>query len=193
MHMPENQAIRCNGIHKILIHFSYLYPTPDWHASCRLIATFKRAQDEKVKECAQMLVKDHTASNEELKKIAESLKIRLDDTADPKVEKICEDLNLKKGRDFDKAFLQEMASGHEKGISLFEAGQKVSKEKQVTAFIDKTLPVLRNHAQKIAEIGGWETRPGPRPKPVVDPAPEAETKAAADRPGSPSQPGTNRP
>ena len=146
-----------------------------------------KAHDEKVKECAQMLVKDHTASNEELKAIAGELKIPLNEAADPKAEKAYEDLNRTSGKEFDKAFLEHMTTCHEKGIALFETGKKVAKSEKITAFAEKTLPVLKNHAEHIARIGGWETpRPGPRPKPVVDPAPDL------DGPGSPAPPATNR-
>ncbi len=144
-----------------------------------------KAHDEKVKECAQMLVRDHTACNEELKAIAGELKIPLNEVADPKAEKAYEDLNRTSGKEFDKAFLEHMATCHEKGIALFEAGKKVARSEQITAFADKTLPVLKNHAEHIARIGGWETpRPGPRPKPVVDPAPDTVPQASSDGPGS---------
>lgn len=140
-----------------------------------------KANDEKVKECAQMLVKDHTASNQELKAIAGELKIRLAEAADPEAEKIYEELSQKAGKEFDKAFLERMATCHERAIALFEAAKKLAKAEQVTAFIEKTLPVLKNHAEHIAKVGGWETRnPVPRPKPVVDPAPESASPASPE-------------
>lgn len=151
-----------------------------------------KAHDEKVKECAQMLVKDHTASIQELKAIARDLKIPLKEAADPEAEKACEELNQKSGKEFDRAFLEHMATCHETGIALFEAGKKVARAEQIKAFAEKTLPVLKNHAEYIAKIGGWETRrPGPPPKPVVDPAPDTATSDNLDRPGSQPQPGTS--
>lgn len=154
-----------------------------------------KAHDGKVKECAQMLVKDHTAANQELKVIAGDLKIRLDEAADADADADGKygELNEKAGKEFDKAFLEHMATRHEKGIALFEAGKKAAKAEQLTAFIEKTLPMLKHHAEHIAKVGGWETRdPVPRPRPVVDPAPDNEPPAGPNGPGNQPLPGTTK-
>jgi putative membrane protein len=109
----------------------------------------EKASDSKVKDLAQQLVKDHTAANQELKTVAEGLKISLPDETTPKEDPRCEQLKQKTGAEFDKAFLQEIDNCHAKDIALFEAGKKVAKSSEVTAFIDKTLPVIKSHAQKI--------------------------------------------
>jgi|GEM_PF-2191767 len=150
----------------------------------------KKARDEKVKEFAHMLVKDHTAANEELKTAAASANITLSTTPDAKAEEKYARLNKAEGKQFDKAFLDEMAMCHEKNIAYYEAGKKVAKSAPVTAFIDKTLPVIKRHAEKIEELRRGdrpdagtrpdptrpgtrgEPRPGTTPGPATDPAPE---------------------
>jgi putative membrane protein len=112
----------------------------------------RRGGDDKVKELARMLVKDHTAANKELQTIAETLNVKVTGLADPAGEAKLAALNGKAAREFDKAFLDEMAMCHEKDIALFEAGKKVAKSDKVTAFIDKTLPVLKAHAEKIQSL-----------------------------------------
>jgi putative membrane protein len=112
----------------------------------------EKASDSKVKDLAQQLVKDHTAANQELKTVAAGLKITLPDEAASKEDAKCEQLKQKNGAEFDKAFLQEMEHCHAKDIALFEAGKKVAKSSEVTAFIDKTLPVIKSHAQKIGAL-----------------------------------------
>lgn len=109
----------------------------------------EKASDSKVKDLAQQLVKDHTAANRELKTVADGLKITLPDDAASKEDPKCEQLKQKNGPEFDKAFLQEMDRCHAKDIALFEAAKKVAKSSEVTAFIDKTLPVIKSHAKKI--------------------------------------------
>ncbi|HWB02107.1 MAG TPA: DUF4142 domain-containing protein [Verrucomicrobiales bacterium] len=141
----------------------------------------EKASDGKVKEFAQQLVKDHTAANQELKTVADGLKISLPAEAATKEDPKCEQLKEKTGADFDKAFLQEMDQCHAKDIALFEAGKKVAKSSEVTAFIDKTLPVIKSHAQKIDTL-----QPGSPVTPGSDASPGIPSRDE-------SQPGKNSP
>jgi len=144
----------------------------------------KKAHDQKVKEFAEMLVRDHTAANQELKTIARDMNIRVADLSDSKAEQKHRDLNAKAGAEFDRAFIEETRRCHEKDIALFEAGKKVAKSQQLTAFIDKTLPVLRNHAEKLEELGPAPPKPGTRPgepRPGPDPTPDSKPKAGTAR------------
>jgi putative membrane protein len=84
----------------------------------------EKASDSKIKEFAQQLVKDHTAANNELKTVAESLKIPLPGESTTKEDPKCEQLKQKTGAEFDKAFLQEMDHCHAKDIALYGPGKK---------------------------------------------------------------------
>lgn len=123
---------------------------------CAQIA-LARSGDAKVRELAAMLVKDHSAANLELKGIAEKLGITVPSELNEKTRKKLGELEKKTGKDFDTSFLNGMAVSHRKGITLFEEGAKVSKAEPVLTFIEKTLPTLRHHANKIKELGGVDT------------------------------------
>ncbi len=141
----------------------------------------EKAEDEKVKELAQMIVTDHTSANANLKTVAEGLSIKLPGAPDEKGEQKCKELSGLSGKAFDQAFLAHMDMCHEKSIAYFEAGRKVAKSEEVTAFIDKTLPVLKAHAKKIDELHtGARADAGTPEKPAVTSQ------------GSQPQPGTNR-
>jgi putative membrane protein len=145
----------------------------------------EKASDEKVKELAQQLVKDHTAANQELKTTAEGLKIPLPEETASKEDSKCEQLKQKSGPEFDKAFLQEMDHCHAKDIALFEAGKKVAKSSEITAFIDKTLPVIKSHAEKIDAL---QPSSSSRSDSGVSPgktSPEAPRRNEAPREGTP--------
>lgn len=117
----------------------------------------EKASDKKVKELAQMLVKDHSAANKNLKSIAEELKLTLD-ADDPAAQEKYDSLKAMSGKEFDTAFLDHMAMGHQKSIALYEAAKKVAKSKSVSSYIDKTLPVIKGHAAKIAKLQGGATK-----------------------------------
>jgi len=112
-----------------------------------------KADSDKVRELAQMLVNDHTAANKELKAVAEKINVTLPETPDPKVEEKFRELGKKTGEEFDVAFLKEMAASHGKSIERYEAGKKIAKHPDVKAFIDRTLPVIKKHAAHIKEVG----------------------------------------
>jgi putative membrane protein len=120
---------------------------------CAQLALAK-SEDAKVRDLAAMLVKDHSSANEELKGIAEKINVTVPKELDEKAKKKLADLEKKSGKEFDTAFLNGMATSHRKGIVLFEAGAKVSKDEPVLTFIQKTLPTLKHHAEKVKELGG---------------------------------------
>ena len=68
-----------------------------------------------------------------------------------------EKLAQRKGKDFDERFVHEVGiKDHEKDIKMFEKGSGSVKDAQLKAWIDKTLPHLREHlamAQKLPQAG----------------------------------------
>jgi putative membrane protein len=114
-----------------------------------------KATDPAVKELANTLVKDHTAANEELTKIANAKKVELP-AAPPKLKRRAEDkMGKRTGADFDQHFVREVGiKDHEKDIKEFQKASANVKDPELKAWVDKTLPHLREHlamAQKLPE------------------------------------------
>jgi putative membrane protein len=140
-----------------------------------------KTEDRKVKDFAQMVVADHTAANVELKSIADGFGIPMD-SADVKGKQKYDDLGKKSGKAFDEAFLEEMASCHANDIAGFEAGKKVATSRGVTAFIDKTLPIILRRSEKINLMGpGSHSSEGSPPK-KPDAAPTTGSKPGSSLP-----------
>ena len=129
----------------------------------------RKSDDAQIKELAGMLVKDHTAVNEELKTIAGELNVNLSDLKDEKGEKRFEKLDAKSGKDFDKAFVADMSESHSRSIALFEAARNIAKSPKLTAFIEKTLPVIKSHAAKLDLMNDTPGDPQPEPNPPTPP------------------------
>jgi putative membrane protein len=107
----------------------------------------EKASDQKVKDFAKNMLDDHKKANEELKAIASRKDIALPAAPSEDHVKTIADISEKSGKDFDKAYVKQMVKDHEKTVELFEDAQDEVKDAEMRAFIDKTLPVLRQHLE----------------------------------------------
>jgi putative membrane protein len=98
-----------------------------------------------VKDYGAMMVKDHTAAADKLKMIASNKNITLPASLSPDASKEVTDLQKKQGKDFDKAYIDQMISDHKKVISAFEKESKNGSDADIRGFADSTLHVLRHH------------------------------------------------
>lgn len=112
----------------------------------------KKAENADVKAFAEMLVKDHTANNMELKALAEKKGVDVSSIVEEKIVNKVKDLEKQSGPGFDEAFLKFMEKDHKDCIDKFEDGQKNVRDGDVKAYIDKTLPVLRAHHDKVKAL-----------------------------------------
>lgn len=111
-----------------------------------------KSANPKIKEFADMMIKDHTKANDELMAVAKAKNITLPTTVGTDEQKIMTDLNQKKGTDFDKAYVSAMVDDHKKDVDLFEKATKDTKDVDLKSFATKTLPVLKMHLQAIEGI-----------------------------------------
>lgn len=116
-----------------------------------------KATDPNVKSFASMLVDHHTAANNELVQIANDRRIELSAAPPKGMRRDITKLGKKTGAGFDREFVREVGvKGHEKSIKDFEKASKDVKDPQLKAWVDKTLPKLREHlaqAQKLPQSG----------------------------------------
>ena len=112
----------------------------------------QKGTNAKAKEFADMMVMDHSKANMELKALAKAKNITLPDSINADSKKAWDDLNAKTGKDFDKAYVSTMVSEHKKTVSMFEDASKNLKDAELKAFVDKTIPVLKGHLDKITAI-----------------------------------------
>jgi putative membrane protein len=112
----------------------------------------ERGSDAKVKDFAAQMVTDHTQANNELKPIAEANKVHVPTKLQGESEAAFTRLEKLSGTKFDAAYIKVMVSDHDKTVSAFEDASSKVKNPDLKAFVDKTLPVLRQHKDHIHEI-----------------------------------------
>jgi putative membrane protein len=104
-----------------------------------------------VKMHAKHMLTDHMKLGDDMKALAtkKGLTLSTDPPADKK--KMLDDLNTKKGKDWDMGYLDAQVQDHNEAIALFEQGSTSVKDADLKALIDKTLPTLRSHLQMVQE------------------------------------------
>lgn len=110
------------------------------------------AQDGSVKDFAHMMVKDHTAGNTKLEKIAGEQKLDVPSALDAEHQAVLDKLNSAKGGSFDTAYVQAQRDAHDEAVSLFEDYAKEGDNASLKAFANETLPTLKMHQDKIQHI-----------------------------------------
>lgn len=116
-----------------------------------------KATDQNVKAFASMLVDQHTAANNELTQLANAKGVELPAAPKHSLRRDIEKLGKKKGDEFDREFVRKVGiKVHEKDVKMFQKASKDVKDAELKAFVDKTLPVLRDHlaaAEKLPQSG----------------------------------------
>lgn len=108
------------------------------------------ATDAGVKSFAEMLVKDHTAMNQQVAAAAGQA-----DAAAPAPDATATaDLQGKTGADFDRAFVDMMVGDHEKTIALFENAAQNASTEEAKSLAQGALPKLREHLQAAQDLQG---------------------------------------
>ena len=112
----------------------------------------KNATDKSVKQFGSMMVKDHSKANDELKALATSKNISIPAAVGEDKTDDMNDLMKKTGKDFDKAYMNQMVKDHKDAIDLFQKASDDSKDADMKAFASKTLPALKKHLDEAEAI-----------------------------------------
>lgn len=106
----------------------------------------EKSKNEKVRDFADRMVKDHGKANAELTGIAGKKGYTTPKQLDAEHQAMVAELKGRSGTTFDAAYSQHMQMAHDKAIALFEVGS-TSSDADVAAFAQKTLPTLKEHKQ----------------------------------------------
>jgi putative membrane protein len=110
-----------------------------------------KAQKNEVKDYARLLERDHSNAIDELHDIARKGNVTLDSTPPAEKASLTDKLNAARGAQFDREYVSMMIDDHHKDIAEFERMQGGATG-ELKAFIDKTLPAMREHLAKAEEL-----------------------------------------
>jgi putative membrane protein len=112
------------------------------------IAANKGSQ-QAVKDFGSMLVSAHQRAGSELQSLCSAKGVAPASTLPPDKQKVIDKLNQLSGPAFDREFARQTGvKDHEAAIKRFEAASKRVKDGDLKAWIDRTLPHLRQHLEQ---------------------------------------------
>jgi putative membrane protein len=104
-----------------------------------------RAATNKVKDFANTLVQDHTSDYQRLTELAAKVGDTVPKAIDERNRHTIAELDHKKGKTFDHAFLTRESVDHEKLISAFKWEAEHGSNPDIKAYANQTLPTIERH------------------------------------------------
>jgi putative membrane protein len=113
----------------------------------------QKAQNPRVKQFGETLVKDHQEANQQLMSWAQGRNLDLTEKGQDKDLKKKQDKLAKlNGAEFDRQFIDEMVKGHKEDVKAFENEAKKGDDPQLKQFAGQVLPKLQQHLQTAQDI-----------------------------------------
>ena len=112
-----------------------------------------RAATPEVRNLATMMVNDHTNANAELAQLASVRGIALPTQLPQELQAQLRKLAQASGTGFDREYVRQVGIvAHEKNIRRFEQAGREGGDPQLKAWIDRTLPMLRQHLSEAQKL-----------------------------------------
>lgn len=105
----------------------------------------EKASNPDVKQFGDRMVTDHGKANDELKQWAQQKNVTLPTELDAKHKATRDRLSKLSGDTFDKAYMREMVSDHQKDVAAFKKQASAAHDTDLKAWASKTLPTLEEH------------------------------------------------
>ena len=106
-----------------------------------------------VRKFASQMVADHSKTNTELKTLATEKNIAVPKEMSHKCQKALADMKEdKKGKDFDKAYADQMVKDHKDAIDEFKKESEKGTDSQLSAWAKSKIPTLEHHLMMAEEM-----------------------------------------
>jgi putative membrane protein len=120
----------------------------------------QRAEDQNIKQFAQMLVKDHQQNQQQLQQAAQGIQQgsqSQENQLGPVHQAMLQELQKKQGRQFDRAFLYGNVAGHTKAVLMFRDAAQELQNPQLKQYAQQTLLALRKHLEEAQRLAQFDT------------------------------------
>jgi putative membrane protein len=112
----------------------------------------ERSKDPKIQDFGAMMVKDHSAANQDLMALAQSKGIKLPSGPGMGADAKKAELDVLTGETFDKSYVKGQVKGHRETLELLQKEIASGQDPQAKAFAQKILPTVQAHQQQIDGI-----------------------------------------
>jgi putative membrane protein len=111
-----------------------------------------KATSAEVRQFAEMMVRDHSKANEELKQIAEREGVQLPSAMDERHRDQHDRLARLSGAEFEREYMTIMVDNHKSSVERFERQANEGSDTELKQFAAKTLPTVRQHLERAQQI-----------------------------------------
>lgn len=112
----------------------------------------ERSKDPKIQDFGAMMVKDHSAANQDLMALAQSKGIKLPGGPGMGADAKKAELDVLTGEAFDKSYVKSQVKGHRETLELLQKEISSGQDPQAKAFAQKILPTVQAHQKQIDGI-----------------------------------------
>jgi putative membrane protein len=109
-----------------------------------------------VRSFGQMMVKDHTAINDDLKTLAAQKGVALPQGLDAEHQDMVDKMAALTGSEFDDAYINGMIQAHQMDDKAFHAESAATQDVDIKYFLGISIPVVETHLQHITALKSLE-------------------------------------
>jgi putative membrane protein len=114
----------------------------------------ERGSERTVKQFGVMMLRDHSAANQELMRVAQSKGITLPRELNEEQGAVLDRLHGLAGPEFDREYGALTMRAHIRGVNMFEEQVRSGQDPELRAYAERTLPKLRQHLEAAHELPG---------------------------------------
>lgn len=111
-----------------------------------------RASAQGVKDYAQMLATDHTNDYQQLGMAASKAGATVPNGLDAQRNRMIAPFEKLKGAAFDRQFIRDMITGHEKAITEYQHEANDGQSADLKAYANQALPTLQKHLEQARDL-----------------------------------------
>ena len=112
----------------------------------------QKSSNQQIKDFGAMMVKDHSAANQELKALAQSKGLKLPSGPGMGADTKKAELEMLSGETFDKSYVKSQVKAHRDTVALLQKEIDSGQDAQAKAFAQKVLPTVKSHLTAIEGI-----------------------------------------
>jgi putative membrane protein len=114
----------------------------------------ERSRSPAVREVAEMMIRDHSASQQQLQVELDRMigNFAVPAALDGRRQGMLDHLAQASDTGFDSAYLSQQGMAHQEAITMFSAYAEHGEQQLVASYARANLPVLRQHAEHVAAV-----------------------------------------
>lgn len=111
-----------------------------------------QSNNKDIKDFGRMMSKEHSKTSRQLEDLARNKGISTPNTMMDEESKMYDMLVDKTGPEFDKIYIEQMVSSHQKAVDLYKNAEQTVMDPDIKKYVQATLPHLQEHLKKIEEL-----------------------------------------